>query len=70
MPVYVDWMVRDFTAAGPDASHTLSFFEVELNTTSSLDVGTAFVSQLAASDQLFVEPPPSHVTVAADNAEA
>jgi hypothetical protein len=38
---------------------------VELKTTSSADVGTVSDDQLAASFQLFVEPPPSHVRVAA-----
>jgi hypothetical protein len=38
---------------------------VPLNTTSSAEVGAVSPLQFAASDQLFVEPPPSQVRVAA-----
>jgi hypothetical protein len=62
VPVYPELMLRIVTVG---AVLTVQFFVlVPSNTTVSLDVGTVSVDQFAASVQLFVEPPPSHVLVA------
>jgi hypothetical protein len=62
VPLYPELIAKLVTVG---AVLTVQFFVlVPSKTTASLDVGAVSVDQFAASVQLFVEPPPSHVLVA------
>jgi hypothetical protein len=63
VPVYPELILKLITVGFVSTVQFLVL--VALNTTSSAEVGARSLLQLAASDQLLVDPPPSHVRVAA-----